>query len=117
MEEHWKVRDGNFLGLYALKSEHAKGLDKWERIDDIVRAYTQLHPTEVELTVRENQAQKKEQLNMWGATKDKSLRQGLAIPAGLLFAIEQVYPEVFSEKPELHKFMRKFQGFTVCETV
>lgn len=116
-EEHWNVENGNFKGLWSVNAEAAKGADIWQRIDEIVAAYTKLHPMEMELTVRENQAIRNSRLNEWAATPGKGLRWGASIPAGLMFKIQTIYPEVFSNKTLFHRFLKKYKGLTTCQTL
>lgn len=115
--EHLDIQDGVFKGLWAIKGQHATGADMWDKIADIISAYTKLHPIEMELQVRTNALRQSEQLNDFGSNKARNIRWGLSMPVGLLFSIQSVYPEVFENERLLNKFMKKFKGLRICKTV
>ncbi len=117
MEEHWKLRDGNFEGLYKINPEYAKGVDMWAKLDEIINAYVNLHPIEMELQVRANAERIKTQFNDYGSNASKNIRFGASIPAGLMFMINQVYPEVFTDNKLFHKFLKRYKGFRVSKTI
>ncbi len=117
MEEHLDIKDGNFNGLWAIKGEYATGADMWEKITNIIEAYAKLHPLEMELQVRANAKRTTEQLNQYGSNHTKNIRLGLSMPVGLMFSIQSVYPEVFENDKLLTKFMKKFKGLRICQTV
>lgn len=116
--EHHKVDDkGKLKGLFVIDPTKTQSSDMWGKIDEIVGAYASLHKLEVELLVRQNAEKTKTQLNKYGATKNKDIRWGASIPAALLFRLQMVYPEVFTEKNLFNKFLRRYKGFRVCNTV
>lgn len=115
--EHWNIKNGDLAGLWAVNPEAAKGADMWQRIDEIIMAYVKLHPLEIELLVRCNREDVKLKANDYGSTKSKQLRWSASLPAGLMFKIQQIYPEVFTDKNIYHKFLKKHPGFLVCKTV
>lgn len=115
--EHWDIKNGDFAGLWSIDPTLAKGADMWAKIEEIITSYTKLHPLEIELQVRANQERSSSLLTETGANSTGTMRIGMSIPAGLMFKIQQVYPEVFSNKDLFHKFLRKYKGFTICSRV
>jgi hypothetical protein len=116
-QEHWNEKNGRLLGLWAVDATKARGVDIWDRVDEVVASYTALHPLQIEKTVRENIKLKEIQMNEFASTGSKSLRWGAEIPPGLLFKIEAIAPQIFREKTLFHKFLKRYPGFAICQTV
>ncbi len=117
-EEHWKLdKQGEIEGVFVVDPTKAKGADLWQKIDEVIVAYTQLHPVEMEAQVRSNVLRMKEQLNEFGSTKDKSLRWGASIPTALLFRLQILEPELFENKRLFNTFLKKYKGFAVCKRI
>ncbi len=97
--------------------ELGKSGGKWEKIEEIIRDYTKLHPEEMKAQLELIATLRRLQYNKFASSKSNSLRWGISLPTGLLITIKKFYPEVFAEKKEMEKFMRKFRGFTVCQKI
>lgn len=52
-------------------------------------------------------------INSTASTKSKDMRYALEIPASLYEVIKKRFPLVFSDKKELHWFMKNFPRFKV----
>lgn len=116
-QEHLDIEDGNFKGLWNINPFAAKGADMWQRMDEIINAYTKLHPVEMELQVRANAVRVKTQLNDLGTTESKSIRYGASIPTGLMLKLQTIYPEVFTERNLFNQFLKRYKGLRVCQKV
>lgn len=120
-KEHWNLQDGKLLGVYSVDPTKAQGVDIWQKFDEVIAAYTRLHPTEMELHIREVAAIRKNRLNEFASNKDHSMRWGCSIPAALMFKLELVEPELFANTPRgkriFNQFLRKYKGFRVCNIV
>lgn len=120
MDEHIKYKkDGDIEGLYIIDVEKAKniGKDQWDRYDQVIKAYIDLHPMEMKAQILSNRERRQEQLNKYGSTESKALRHGISIPAGLLMSLQGIEPRLLQDKKLLHKFMRRYPAFTVCDAV
>lgn len=119
--EHLNIdKDGKILGLLKINSELVVGVDVWQKIDRAITEYARLHPIEVEITVRENGKISDSRLNDFASTKNNGsgrLRWGCNIPAALMFLLEQIEPNLFTEKSLYHKFLNKYKGFRICKKV
>jgi hypothetical protein len=115
--EHWDMKNGDLAGVWAINPLEAKGADMWQIVEEIVMAYVKLHPLEVEFVVRSNKQEVETKANDFGSTENESLRWSASLPAGLMFKIQQVYPEIFTDKTLYHKFLKKHPGFLVCKTI
>lgn len=58
-----------------------------------------------------------DQLNSFASTKDKNLRQGLAMPSDLLILVEAFDPNVLQDKDGYHELMRTFPEFCIPEKI
>lgn len=120
MDEHIKYKkDGDVAGLYMIDTERAKnaGRDMWERIDNIIKAYIDLHPMEMQALILTNKERRADLINDMASTADKSLRLGVSIPSPLLLKIEALYPEIMSDKKLFHKFMKRYPAFRITKHV
>lgn len=112
-QEHWKTNDaGQLQGVWGLNLEKIGSGDIWDKIDRVIVEWTKLHPIEMAehlLFVKELSAMQKKDT----ASSDSGLRYGVEIPTGLGIQLNIVAPEIFTNKPLLHKFMRRYKGFTV----
>lgn len=120
MSEHLRYdKDGDLKGLYMIDTDKAKkvGNDMWSRIDEIIKAYIELHPMEMQALILTNQERRNDLLDGMATTKDKSLRWGISIPGPLLFKIEALYPELMTDKKLFHKFMKRYPAFRITKHV
>ncbi len=119
--EHLVLDDkGKLKGLYNIDpmkriQGRAKSEGAWNVIHDLVETYAMLHPNEINMLKIENQSMKADKKDKHGSSKDKSKRHLCSIPPGLMFLLEKVEPDLFGNKKKLHKFLRKFPIFQVCE--
>ncbi len=116
-KEHWNVDNGDFKGLWAINPEMAQGADIWQKIDEIVIAYSKLNPGEVFLTILENKAESARLMHETGKTKGGTMRYGAAWPLGLWVKIKQLAPDLFLNKKNFHKLLRKYPGFTIAKKI
>lgn len=91
--------------------------DKWDKIEELIKDYAKLNPDEMVRQLEAIKYARRVQMNDTASSKAKSLRWGISLPAGLLLLIKKFYPEVFTERREMRKFMRKFRGFTICQKI
>lgn len=114
-EEHWRNdRKGNF-GLMDIDVTNVYGNNTWSKIQMVIEAYTKVHPEEIKEIVLDNATIANTRNNDFG--KSGKLRYSIRIPAGLLFKLEQVEPQLFANKKMLNQFMEKYKGFRVCQKV
>jgi hypothetical protein len=115
--EHWVIDNQvGFKGLWTIDGKNTGASDMWDRIEQIIAAYTKVHPLEMELLVRENAEISKSRINDTASSK-AGIRWGLSIPHGLLFEIQTLYPELFLNKNLFHKFLKKYKGLRICKNV
>ena len=115
MEEHLRFdKNGALLGLYRV-GDTADNTNSWEAIDQAIRDYASIHPAETELTVRENAM--KRDASIIGSNKSKTMRHSVSLPVALYFKLQQIMPDLFTNKNKLHLFMKKYQGFRTCTRV
>jgi hypothetical protein len=94
--------------------------DKWDQIEGLIHDYTTLHPEEMRLFLAANKYARAKQANVYGSTRNKSIRWGLNIPPGLSALIMRFFPDLWDGKvgkQNYRKFMRKFPGFRTCEII
>lgn len=89
----------------------------WERIDEVIRDYSEIHPNEMRMLVLENRMISEERKNGFASTGNKSMRWGASVPPGLMFKLETVEPRLFADKHLFHAFLRKYKGFRICKVV
>jgi len=117
MQEHWKLKqDGQIAGVWGLDLSKATG-DRWDRIDQVIQEWTKIHPLEMAEHLRLVHEINKSMKNDLGSTDSKSLRYGVEIPTGLGIQLNLLDPDLFTNKTLLHKFMKRYKGFTVCTRV
>lgn len=118
-EQHLDIdKEGNLKGLWNIDVKKVTGGSIWDKIQTVVEAYAKIHSLEIEITIRENAKLTDTRKNDLASTEGGSrLRWGVNIPAGLLFKLELVEPELFTDKKLYHKFLKKYKGFRVCKTV
>lgn len=116
-EEHIKYdKKGNINGIWDINVEKATG-DYWQKVDQIIRAYTEVHKGEMYMLTYENKQLRESRLNKYGSNKSKDLRWGAAIPPGLFFKLQQFDPMLFENKKLFHIFLRKYKGLAICKKV
>lgn len=118
--EHLNLdKKGDLLGLWDIDVKKATGLDMWDKIQSVIEAYAKVHSLEMEILVRQNLELSRTRKNSMALTEEggNRLRWGMNIPHGLMFKLELLEPMLFSDKKLYHKFLKKYKGFRVCETV
>lgn len=91
------------------------GNNTWKKIEMVIQAYTKVHPEEIKEIVMDNATFANTRKNERGTVG--KMRYSVRIPAGLLFKLEQVEPQLFASKKMLNQFMEKYKGFRVCQKV
>lgn len=118
--EHLNLdKQGKILGLWDFDAKNAKGVDLWDKIQSVVETYAKIHSMEIEIMVRQNAEITQTRKNALSITEEggNRIRWGCNLPHGLMFKLEQLEPMLFSDKKLYHKFLKKYKGFRVCETV
>jgi hypothetical protein len=116
MEEHIvRNPDGTFKGVYVVNV--AQHTENWDAVDEAIREYTQIHPMETQAIVVQNAAIRNSNYTKFGSNKGKTMRHGASLPPGLYFKLQQIMPDLFTNKRKLHHFMKVYKGFRTCDTV
>lgn len=117
-QEHWKVEDGVFKGLYTISAQKAKdyyGLGRlWEGVDHIIKDYIKIHPEEMREQVLSNSLTKLGNHNKYGADLAKTYRHAMEIPIGLHNVLSEYHPELFTDRAKLNKLMKKYPALCAC---
>jgi hypothetical protein len=114
--EHWNLKDGKFKGLYAIDPLKGRFSDKWARIENAIQEYTKLHPQEMAEALLDVEYHRQAQINQYGASSS-GIRHGAMLPPGLGFKLEIIDPELFTNRNNLHEFLKRFPGFRVYNTI
>jgi hypothetical protein len=117
LEHHVFDSKGKDVGLLIINPFDVQGVDMWQRVDRLITEYSQVFPSEMYLILFENGLKRREMRNKYGSNKSKTLRLGASIPPGLYYKINQIYPEIFNQKPLFRQFMRRYKGFRIPETI
>jgi len=112
LDEHGRV-----VGLYSLNTDSLEGIDTWTAVDQVIKEYSVLNPSEIQLQILQNKETRNTNYNKWGSGKSKAMRHGVSIPAGLLFKLERVMPDLFQDRRKTREFMRRYKGFRTCEAI
>jgi hypothetical protein len=119
VDEHLKgnkiviVKPTEDVGSLASDSEDIK----WKIVDTMIRDYTKVHPKEMLDLIKENKAIKESIENEFARSKGGGLRWGFRLPPGLLRIIERRFPDIFTDKQQITKFMKQYPALRVCEIV
>ena len=120
-ESHVYDELGQLEGLWTIdghKVRNTFGARKyWEGIDEIVRLYRQINPTEMAVTKIENDTQKTDNKNDFGSNDTKVFRHALNIPHGLYYTLIDYDPQLFRNKKTRTAFMKRFPDLRSCITV
>lgn len=92
-------------------------LGKWENIDIFIKQAREVNPEEFDIHQKELKLIRETRKNKFASSDNKLLRWGVDITPTLYYPINKYYPEVFSDKTENQKFMKRFPQFKVCEEV
>ena len=88
----------------------------WKMVEALMHDYCRVHPKEIRDILRENTMLRQSMENEHASGK-QGLRWGVRMPPGLVRLIDRTFPHFLSTKRTLHEFMRRYEGFRVCETV
>lgn len=120
-EGHIYNANGELEGLYTIDGAKARQEfgDKrfWEGIDEIVRLYTRINPSEMNYAAVENTTIRNQSKNEFNSNDSGSFREALNIPHGLYLALTDYERTLFRSKKTRREFMRRFPALRSCETV
>lgn len=120
-EAHKYDAQGNLEGLYTIDGKKARqtfGSSRfWEGVDEIVRLYKQINPSEFDLAQYENMNVKLNNKNEYGSNESKSFRMVLQLPHGLYLALTDYEQRIFRDKKMRETFMKRYPSLRSCETV
>lgn len=85
---------------------------KWKVITALVEDYSKIHPQEIREIIEEN---KKTNSTFLSAFNRTELRAAFRCPPGLIRVIERRFPNLFTDKDNVHQFMRRFPGFSLYD--
>lgn len=109
--EHWRSKNNSF-GLFVIDGSNAKG---WDKIDQIVKNYCDVHKQEVEDIVNTNKWARETRANKYAS--GKKIRWSGSLPPGLMIALEKAEPNLFKQKELSHKFFKKYKKFSTCKVI
>lgn len=118
LKEHLKLSTPQELKLLKVESDKFIHDDLWSRVDEIIMDYAKVHPIEMEIIVRENALIAASQFNKHGVSKEKGgseLRHHVRMPVALFRVLEAFCPELFSDRRNYHKFMKRYKGLRAYE--
>ena len=120
-ESHVYNAKGELEGLYTIDGAEARkvfGNKKfWQGVDEIIRLYQKINPSEYQYTVTENAITKHDNKNSFGSNSDNTFRQALSIPYGLYLALIDYEPTIFRDKKMRTSFMKRYPLLRTCEKV
>lgn len=120
-ESHVYDSTGNLEGLWTIDGKKVRAAfgDRkfWEGIDEIIRLYKELNPTEMAATQIENTNIKFTNQNATGSSDSGSTRHALNIPYGLYLVLIDYEPTLIRNKKTRISFMKRYPVFNACQTV
>ena len=120
-ESHVYSNAGELQGLYTIDGAEARrkfGNNKfWEGVDEIVKLYKEINPSEFKAAIIENTNIKYDNKNKHGSNDSKSMRQALNLPYGLYLALTDYEVTLFRNKKTREAFMKRFPALRSCESV
>lgn len=120
-ESHVYDEHGNLEGLYTIDGKEVRRVfgDRkfWEGVDEIVRLYTQINPTEMAVVTAENYQTRQDNKNDFGSDKHNVYRHALSIPHGLYLALIDFEQTLFRNKKTRERFMKRYPNLRSCNTV
>ena len=93
--------------------------DTWSKVDSVIKTYKELHKNDNEwkLWLKDVNRIRQTRKNEYSSNKDKSIRFGITIPPQLMFEIEVVEPDMFSNKKLFSRFMKHYPIFVIPEKI
>ena len=102
--------------LISLKKKHEG--DFWPVIDEVVKMWTEKHPTTWKATIYEIEEDKRTRATRYGSNSAKSLRCTVDIPMWIEGVIRRLYSidELPFDKEWYHHLWRRYPMFRVAES-
>jgi len=116
MSEHIKQLNGEIQGVYHVDTDNISG-SLWEMIDKVIESYSKINPEEIKAYVAQNQKIKNSRLTAFASSKENTLRFGASLPVALMFKLEKIEPELFTDKKLFNQFIKRYKGFTICKII
>lgn len=120
-ESHVYDEHGNLEGLWTIDGHKVRetfGISRfWEGVDEIVRLYKEINPSEFDLALYENTKTKLENHKDTGGNKSGSFRQALQVPYGLYLVLIDYEPRIFRDKKTRENFMKRYPALRSVEVV
>lgn len=111
--EHLEVDDkGRIQTIRYLQVE--EDIDSWGAIAQAIGEYMILHPNEMRLYLMENQQMRVAGTGSW---KSKAQRQLGRVPVALLFKLERIMPDIFTNKLKRRHFFKEYPGFATVSKI
>lgn len=111
-------KEGKTIGVYKFTPDSHS--DKFEMIATLVDDWVKMHPNDTREILDEVKRRRNEG-NDYGSAegklKSKNFRRGMMLPPGLSILIKKNFPEVFEDKKQMHKFMKRFPGFVTTNKI
>ena len=92
-------------------------LGRWDNITEFIKAAREVSPEEFGLHQKQLKLTRETRKNKFASSDNKLLRWGVDLIPTLYYPINKYYPEVFNDKAENLKFMKRFPQFKVCEEI
>lgn len=105
-------KEGKTIGVYKYTPDSHS--DKFEVIAMLVEDWVKTHPNdtkEILAKARESRSEGNDYGTADQRLKDKNFRRGMILPAGLHVLLKKEFPEVFKDRKQYHKLMKRFPGF------
>lgn len=120
-ESHVYDKHGNLEGLYTIDGKKVRQVygEKrfWDGVDEIIRLYKQLNPSEFQYAIIENTHIRKDNKNQFGGNESGSFRQALNLPFGLYLVLTDFEQTLFRNKKTRTEFMKRYPVLRSCEVV
>ncbi len=116
-------KTGSLEGLYKLDVSKARGIGShgyFDMIEEIIEAYTKLHPEEIKDALAYCREKREANYNDFGLNKEDTnseLRLGIGIPNGLLIKLMEFDQEFLNDPVKLTKFRKRFPGFNTAKKI
>lgn len=115
-EEHLEVDEkGQVATIRFVQVE--EDVDSWDAIAQALGEYAILHPNEMRLFLMENQQIRRENFYATGATKSRTQRRMGRVPVALLFKLERIMPDLFTNQRKRRTFFKEYPGFATIDKI
>lgn len=92
-------------------------LGKWDNIGIFIQQAKEVNPEEFDAHQKELKSIRDTRKNKFASSDNKLLRWGVSLTPTLYYPVNKYYPEVFNDKIENLKFMKRFPQFKVCNEI